>query len=81
MGLGMKFFNPKNYKAMWDIGKISSSLNRHMKKRCAYCDMDMGLGDDYPVVEFVEHLAAQHSDKIAPEEVEGYRKLIKRMTK
>lgn len=79
--MDIKFFNPGNYKNMVRIAKISNSLDKHMKKRCAYCDMDMGTGDNVPVVDFVEHLASEHSDKISPDEVEKYHNLIKKITK
>ena len=79
MGLGMKFFNPANFRNMAMIARLSNSLDKHMNKRCAYCGLDMGIGDEFPVVEFVEHLASQHQDKIAQEDIEGYNKLIKRM--
>lgn len=76
-----KFFNPRNLRSMVDIAKISNSLDNHMNKRCAYCNMDLGLGDEVPVVEFVEHLAEKHLDKIQPRDIETYRKLIKKMTR
>lgn len=81
MGMPLKFFNPANFRAMIDIAKISDSLSKHMKKRCAYCDLDLGVGDDYPVVAFVEHLAEKHLDKIEANDIDNYHKLIKKMTK
>lgn len=81
MGLSLKFFNPANYKAMIDIAKISDGLSKHMSKRCAYCDLDLGTGEDFPVVQFVDHLVGEHPDKISPDDVEHYRKLIEKVTK
>ena len=81
MGLPLRFLNPANYRSMVRIARISDSLSKHMKKRCAYCDLDLGIGNETPVVEFVEHLADKHPDEIKPEDVENYRKLIKKMTK
>ena len=63
------------------IAKISGSLDKHLMKRCAYCDLDLGLGNEYPVVKFVDHLVDRHSDKIDPGDVEHYHKLIKKMTR
>lgn len=81
IGMPLKFFNPANFQAMVRIAKISDSISKHMKKRCAYCDLDLGIGDDYPVVSFVEHLAEEHPDKIDANDVEKYRNIIKKMTK
>ena len=81
MGMGLKFFNPGNMRQMINIAKVSDGLDKHMKKRCAYCDLEMGFGTDYPVVEFIEHLAERHPDKIDPKDVEAYRKVVERLTK
>ena len=81
MGIGLKFLNPRNLRSMIQIAKISDSLDKHLKKRCAYCDMDMGLGNEVPVVEFVDHLAKKHPDKIDAEDIENYRKLIKKVVR
>ena len=81
MGIPLRFFDPRNLKAMVNIAKVSDGLDKHMKKRCAYCDLDMGLGNDYPVVEFINHLAERHPDKIEPKDVETYRKVIEKLTK
>ena len=80
MGI-LKFLNPKNTRMLIDIAKISDSLDKHMMKRCAYCDLDLGTGTDTPVVEFINHLAENHPDKIATEDIEGYRKIVERVTK
>ena len=61
------------------ITKISANLNRHMRKRCAYCDFDLGSGD-VEVVVFVEHLAEKHLDKIDAKDIEVYQKMIKKVT-
>lgn len=79
MGL-IKFLNPRNYRQMINILRISNNLDKHMKKRCAYCDWDMGTGDEVPIVEFVNHLAENHLDKIDAGDVEVYRKMIKDLT-
>ena len=50
MGIPLRFLNPLNYKSMVLITKISANLNRHMLKRCAYCDFDLGSGDVEVVV-------------------------------
>ena len=81
MGIGLKMLNPRNTRTMIQIAKISHSLEKHMKKRCAYCDLDMGLGDEFPVVDFVNHLADKHIDCIKAEDVEGYKKLIDKVTR
>ena len=78
MGIGLKLLNPGNYRGMLAIAKISNLLEKHMKKRCAYCDMDMGDGENTPVVEFVKDLAEKHLDEIPQEEVDGYFKIIKK---
>ena len=77
MGIG-KFLDPRNMRSMIDIAKISDSLGKHMMKRCAYCDMDMGMGNEVAIVDFVDHLADKHLDKIEASDIESYRKLIKR---
>ena len=81
MGLGLKFFNPRNLKEMINIAKVSDGLDKHLKKRCAYCDLDMGIGNEFPVIKLIEHLTDRHPDKIDGRDVEAYRKVIKRMTK
>ena len=63
------------------ITKLSSSLSGHMKKRCAYCDLDLGKGDDYPVVDFVNHLEENHQDILSEENIKNYRKLIEKATR
>ena len=80
MGIG-KFLNPRNYKQMINILRISNNLEKHMNKRCAYCDWDMGSGDEVPIVEFVNHLAEKHLDKIDVEDVETYKKMVEKLTK
>ncbi len=82
MGLGMKLLNIKNYRGMVQIARISNSLDKHMKKRCAYCtEFDMGVGDDAPVVEFVQHLAEKHPTLIDPKDIKIYERLIKKFSK
>jgi|TARA_Y100000310_G_scaffold344046_1_gene454778 hypothetical protein len=81
MGLGLKFLDPRNMKAMINIAKVSDGLDKHMKKTCAYCDLDMGAGDTFPVVEFLEHLAERHPDRISAKDVEDYKSVIKKVTK
>lgn len=76
MGIGIKFFNPKNLRQMVDIAKVSNGLDKHMKKRCAYCDM--GLGTELPIVEFIDHLAENHLDKVDAKDIENYQRLVKR---
>lgn len=76
-----KFFIAKNWKGMMQVAKLSNKLDKHMKKRCAYCDMDMGTGDNVPVVDFVDHLIAEHPEKITPDEAESFRKLLKKVGK
>ncbi len=78
MGILSKLVNPGNYRTMVDIAKISSKLERHLNKRCAYCGLD--LGQDTPVVEFVQHLAQEHPDRLEPNEAEQYQKIIKKVT-
>ena len=65
---------------MINIAKVSDGLDKHMKKRCAYCGLEMGLGTDYPVVEFINHLAEKHPDKIDAKDVEAYLRVVKRVT-
>ena len=79
MRIGLKFFNPKNMRQMVDIAKVSSGLDKHMKKRCAYCDdMDMGLGTELPIVEFIDHLTEKHLDKVDASDIKNYQRLVKR---
>ena len=81
MGIPLRFFNPSNYRAMVDIAKISSGLDKHMTKKCAYCDLELGLGDTYPVIEFVDHMATKHAEKISPDEIKKYKKIIEKATR
>ncbi len=80
MGIG-KFFDPRNMRQMIHIAKVSDGLDKHMTKSCAYCNLKMGLGDTYPVIEFLEHLVARHPEKIDAKDVETYRKVIEKLTK
>ena len=80
MGI-LKFLNPMNAKEMINIFKVSDGLDKHLKKRCAYCDEEMGIGGDYPIIEFIDHLAEKHPDKIEPKDVETYNKIVKKLTK
>jgi len=66
---------------MLTMTKLASNLSLHMKKRCSYCDLDLGTGDDYPVVEFVQHLSDKHMDKIDEKDIKNYEKLIKKATR
>lgn len=77
MGIGLKILDPRNYKGMLTIAKLSSRLESHLIKHCAYCDQNMG--NDLPVIEFVKHLTDKHSDKVPPDEIESYEKLIKKV--
>tara|TARA_R100000750_G_C2317183_1_gene84863 strand:- start:69 stop:311 length:243 start_codon:yes stop_codon:yes gene_type:complete len=79
MGIG-KFLNVGNYKQMMQISRLSNSLDKHMLKRCAYCNKDMGSGDDMPVVEFIAHLAEYHTDKIDAKDIDIYKKMVKKVT-
>ena len=38
MGLAMRMLSPRNLMQMRNMVKISSGMDLHMKKRCAYCD-------------------------------------------
>ncbi len=80
MGI-MKFLDPRNTRLMMDIAKISEGLDKHMNKSCAYCNKNLGTGKDTPVVEFIDHLAEKHPDRIEAKAVEGYRKIIEGATK
>ncbi len=79
MGIGIKMLNPSNYRTMMGLAKISAGLELHLKKSCAYCDLD--FGNEIPVIEFVEHMATKHEDKILPEDIKKYRRLIAKITK
>lgn len=81
MGIGLKILNPGNYRTMISIAKISNQLEKHLRKRCAYCDLDMGDGENTPVVEFVDHLAEKHRDKLDDAELKNYRKIIDKVTR
>lgn len=81
MGILMKMMNPRNMRQMINLSKISTEINRHMNNRCAYCDLDMGIGADYPVVEFLDHLEKEHPDKIEEKDLKLYRKIIGRVVK
>ena len=80
MGI-IKFLDPRNTRFMLDIAKISDGLNKHMSKKCAYCPLELGTGEDFPVVKFINHLAERHPDKIDVKDVENYRKIIDKVTK
>lgn len=73
-----KILDPRNMGNMVHIAKLSASLDKHIGKRCLYCDKD--LGNNPPVIEFVNHLVNRHPDKIDARDVEGYHKLIKKVT-
>ena len=79
MGFLTKFLNPRNTRDMLLISKLSNSLMGHMRKRCGYCEMDMGTGDNFEVIAFVEHLEKEHTDMIEPDDLVRYRKLIKKV--
>jgi len=79
MGLASKILNPGNVRGMLQIAKLSNRLSQHIKKRCGYCELDLGIGDDYPVVDFVKHLSDEHRDKIDPQDIKTYEKLIKKV--
>ncbi len=81
MGMGLKMLNPTNYRNMANIVKISSSLDKHMKKRCAYCDLDMGLGTEFGIVEFVKHLAEKHPEQVDPKDIDTYKKIVDKVTR
>jgi len=81
IGIPLRFLNPANYSTMVRLTKLSNTLSLHIHKRCAYCDLELGTGDDYGVIEFVEHLAEKHLDKINPDDIKYYKKLIDKVTK
>ena len=81
MGLGIKLLNPRNIMQMRNMVKISSGMDLHMKKRCAYCDLDLGYGKEAPLVEFLAHLEKKHPEKIMPNEIEIYKKIIVGLTR
>jgi len=71
-----KLFNPRNIRQFIKIAKISSDLDKHMKKRCGYCDeMDMGFGNEVPIVDFVNHLKENHPEKVLPDQMKTFEKL------
>jgi len=39
----------------------------------------MGLGTDYPVADFINHLADEHADNIDPKDVEMYMRVVKKL--
>ena len=79
--MGMfKFMAPRNMRQMIQVSKVSGELDKNMKKRCAYCDKDYGLGDDTPVIEFLDHMVSAHSGILKDKDVELYRKIIKKLT-
>jgi len=79
MGIGLKLMNPRNIRDMIAITKFSGDLDKHMKKRCGYCDeMEMGFGADVPVVDFVKHLKEKHADKIDPKVLEKLEKFLRK---
>ena len=81
MAIPLRFLNPANYRQMVQLTKLSSGLSLHMTKRCAYCNLDLGTGDEYPVIEFVKHLEENHFDKIDPKDIKYYNKLLHKVTK
>ena len=58
------------------IAEMSEDLNRHMKKRCAYCDLDLGLGYDIQVMEFLEHIELNHLEVLEPDKLRAYKGLL-----
>lgn len=78
MGIMSKLLtNPRNLRDFWKIAKISSELDKHMKKRCGYCDeMEMGFGDDVQVTEFVKHLKEKHPEVVAADQMARFEKLV-----
>ena len=81
MGILLKMMNPRKMRQMINLSKSSNEINKHMNNRCAYCGMDMGIGADYPVVEFLDHLEKEHPDKIEENDLKLYRKIIGRVVK
>lgn len=74
-----KMLNPRNMRDMVAIAKFSSDLDKHMKKRCGYCDeMEMGFGADVPVIDFVKHLRDKHSDNVEPKVMEKLEKFLRK---
>ena len=72
-----KLTNPRNIRDFWKIAKVSSELDKHMKKRCGYCDeMEMGFGDEVPVIDFIKHLKEKHPDKVTPDQLKQFEKLV-----
>ena len=54
------------------IEETSKDIDTHLAKRCAYCDMDMGIGSEVLVVDFIRHLLDKHKEKILSEQQEKY---------
>jgi len=78
MGIGLKLMNPRNIKDMFAIAKFSGDMDKHMKKRCAYCDEDMGIGGEVAVTDFVKHLRDEHSENVPPDELGKLEKFLKK---
>ena len=58
------------------MAKVSNSIDKHINKRCAYCDFD--LKNELHVVEFLEHLLTIHPEKVEAKDIEEYNKIIKK---
>lgn len=79
MALIPKLLNPRNMRQFVQIARMSSDLDKHMKKRCGYCDeFEMGFGDEVPITDFVQHLREKHPGKIKPELLDYFDKLMKK---
>ena len=66
-----------NFRQQIQMARVGTNINKHMKKRCAYCDLDFGHGNQTPVLEFIKHLEEKHNDKLIPSELEEFKRVLK----
>lgn len=58
------------------IAEISTSLDPYLSKHCYICNKDFGIGQNVQVIEFIEHLIAEHPQNIEVEEMQKNRDWI-----
>ncbi len=67
----------KHSRQMFKIEKVYKFVMENTAKRCLYCDLDLGDAMDLPVIDFLNHMKDNHSDKIDSNEID---KMIKIFT-
>lgn len=68
--------NPFKFRKYQKLAETSQKLDMYLAKRCVFCDMDMGVGQDVLVAEFIEHLLTKHKDKLTEEQYGEFHRLL-----